>query len=129
VLPIETVKAFYGALAKGDAQEAFALLNDPLEWTEAEGFPYFSGTWRSKEEIAEKLFVPLSKDWEGFSVNPDSFVTEGQEVVSFGIYRGINRKSARSLAAPFAHRWRVADGRIVRFVQYTDTLLVHKALR
>jgi ketosteroid isomerase-like protein len=31
--------------------------------------------------------------------------------------------------APFAHVWRIADGKLKRFDMYTDTLLVDRALR
>jgi len=30
---------------------------------------------------------------------------------------------------PFAHVWRIADGKLKRFDMYTDTLLVDRALR
>ena len=126
--PTETVRAFYSALGRGDAPTALAQLCDKLEWTEADGFPYFSGTWRTPQEVAENLLVPLSKDWESFAVDADSFVSQASEVVAFGVYRGVNRATGRTLAAPFAHRWRVSDGRIASFVQYTDTILVRRAM-
>jgi len=126
--PTETVRTFYTALGRGDAPAALALLFDKLEWTEAEGFPYFSGTWRTPQEVLENLFVPLSKDWETFAADPASFVSEASEVVAFGVYRGLNRATGRTLTAPFARRWRVSDGRIASFVQYTDTILVRKAM-
>ena len=126
--PTETVRTFYAALCRGDASAALTLLSDKLEWTEADGFPYFSGTWRTPQEVLENLFVPLLKDWETFVADPDSFVSEASEVVAFGVYRGVNRATGRTLAAPFAHRWRVSDGRIDSFVQYTDTILVRRAM-
>lgn len=126
--PTETVRAFYTALGRGDAPAALALLCDKLEWTETDGFPYFSGTWRTPQEVLENLLVPLSKDWENFVADADSFVSQASEVVAFGLYRGVNRSTGRTLAAPFAHHWRVSDGRITSFVQYTDTTLVKKAM-
>ena len=50
-----------------------------------------------------------------------------EEVVSFGRYVGTHGKTKRSVTAPFAHRWAVRQGRIVRFVQYTDTAKVLEA--
>jgi ketosteroid isomerase-like protein len=38
------VKEFYSALRAGDITRAVAFLSPDLEWTEAEGFPYCSGT-------------------------------------------------------------------------------------
>ena len=124
---LETVKSFYDSLGRGDVGAVVALLADPLEWTEAEGFPYFAGTWTSPQAVVDGLLVPLGRDWEGFSARADSFVSEGDRVVAFGSYGGVNRATGRTLAAPFAHSWRVEDGQITRFVQYTDTALVQAA--
>jgi ketosteroid isomerase-like protein len=123
--PIETVRTFYNALSRGDASAALVLLSDKLEWTEADGFPHLADTAAGHGES----FVPLLKDWETFVADPDWFVSEASEVVAFGVYRGVNRATRRTLAAPFAHRWRVSAGRIASFVQYTDTVLVRRVMR
>ena len=65
--PTDTVRGFYDALGRGDVPGVLALLRDDLEWTEAERFPYYSGTWHSPQEVLNKLFVPLMRDWDGFS--------------------------------------------------------------
>lgn len=64
------VRAFYERLATGDVEGLMALLAPDLEWTESESFPYYSGTWRTPEEVLEKLLVPLSRDWANFSARP-----------------------------------------------------------
>ena len=43
-------------------------------------------------------------------------------IVVLGRYRGTCRATGRVLDAQLAHVWRVADGRVVGFQQYTDTL-------
>jgi ketosteroid isomerase-like protein len=126
--PTETVRTFNAALGRGDASAALTLLSDKLDWTEADGFPFFSGTWRTPQEVLENLFVPLLQDWETFVADPDSFISAAFEVVAFGVYSGVNRATGRTLAAPFAHRWCVSDGRIDSFAQYTDTILVRRAM-
>ena len=42
--PISVVRAFYDALGRGDVPGLLGKLHDNLEWTEAQGFPYCSGT-------------------------------------------------------------------------------------
>jgi uncharacterized protein len=126
--PLETVQSFYVALGRGDVDAVLALFADPIEWREAEGFPYFGGTWTRPQQVVDGLLVPLGRDWEEFSARADSFISEGDEVVAFGAYRGINRATRRQVVAPFAHRWRVANGRIATFTQYTDTVLVQAGL-
>ena len=128
MLPLETIRFLYDALERGDVATVVELLDEALEWTEAEGFPYFGGTWRNPQAVLDGLLAPLARDWDGVSARPHSFVSEGDEVVAFGVYGGIHRASGRALAAPFAHLWRVVGGRIARFVQYSDTLLVERTM-
>jgi ketosteroid isomerase-like protein len=127
--PIETVRGFYDALGRGDVPGVLALLHDELEWTEAERFPYYSGTWRSPREILEKVFVPLARDWDGFSANARDFIVAGARVVSLGTYSGTFKGTGKSMTAAFAHVWAVRDGRIAKFDMHTDTAKVLEALQ
>ena len=127
--PVDLVRAFYAAIAQGDVPGVVALLHPDLAWTEAEGFPYYSGTWRQPSDVVEKLLVPLMRDWDDFSAIADDFIVEGDRVVSIGAYAGVSKATGKAMRAPFAHVWRVADGKLQRFDMYTDTLLVDRASR
>ena len=104
------------------------MLDDAVQWTEAEGFPYFSGTWTGPQAVFDKLLVPLGRDWEGFSAKPESFVSNGAAVVVFGTYIGRFESTGKDLVAPFVHRWEVTSGKATSFRQYTDTVLVHASI-
>ena len=119
---------FYGAVARGDVDGVLATLNSDLTWTEAEGFPYFSGTWRTPQEVVEKLLVPLSRDWDAFSARPLDHIERDDRIVVFGEYSGRAKATGKSMRAAFAHLWRVRDGKIVSFDMYSDTALVRAAL-
>lgn len=122
------VEEFYQALRTGDVERVVALLSsDHLEWTEAERFPYYGGVWRRAKDVVDHLFIPLSRDWEGFTVQPREFIANGEKVVSLGQYEGTYRATNRHLTVPFAHRWVVRDGKVVKFDQYTDTAKVIEA--
>jgi hypothetical protein len=125
---VSVVQEFYSALRAGDVARALAVLSPEIEWTEAEGFPYYSGTWRTPQAVVDKLLIPLAKDWVVFSVTPHEFIAVDERVVSFGTYEGTFRSTGRSMSAPFAHRWVVRDGKIVRFNMYTDTVKVLEAM-
>jgi ketosteroid isomerase-like protein len=125
---VQIVRAFYDAVSRADAAAVVGLLHADLHWTEAEGFPYYSGTWRHPQEVLDKLLVPLVHDWDNFSAVADDFIVDGDRVVSLGAYSGVNRATGRAMRAPFAHVWRVADGKLARFDMYTDTLLIHRAM-
>jgi uncharacterized protein len=125
---LDTVRQFYASLARGDVPAVLGLLDPKIEWTEAERFPYYGGTWRSLDEIIKGLFEPLGRDWSSFAVNAEHFVAQGDEVVSLGRYVGTYKATGRSMTAPFAHHWNARGGKITRFVQYTDTAKVLEAV-
>jgi uncharacterized protein len=125
---LETVHQFYDALSREDVAGVLALIDPQVEWTEAERFPYFGGTWRTPEAIVKGLFEPLGRDWIRFEVKPKQFVTEGSDTVSFGTYVGTHKRTRRSMTAAFAHHWTVRNGKITRFVQHTDTAKVLEAV-
>jgi len=126
--PTDCARRFYDAVARGDVPSVLDSLHPQLRWTEADGFPYFSGTWTSPQEVVEKLLVPLMRDWDGFAAAPQEFLAQDDVVVTFGVYSGTNKATGRAMRAPFAHRWEVRDGRLARFDMFTDTLLVDRAM-
>ena len=126
--PTDCARRFYDAVARGDVPSVLDSLHPELRWTEADGFPYFSGTWTSPQEVVEKLLVPLMRDWDGFAAAPQEFLAQDDVVVTFGVYSGTNRATGKAMRAPFAHRWEVRDGRLARFDMFTDTLLVDRAM-
>ena len=98
------------------------------ELAEAEGFPYYSGTWRHPQDVVDKLLVPLMRDWDNFSAVAEDFIVESERVVCLGFYTGVNKATGKALRAPFAHIWRISDGKLARFDMYTDTLLVRRSM-
>jgi len=127
--PADLVRAFYAAIAAGDVPGLMDLLHPDLAWTEAQGFPYYSGTWRHPADVVEKLVVPLMRDWTDFSAVADDFVIDGNRVVSIGAYAGIHKGTGKAMRAPFAHVWQIAGGKLQRFDMYTDTLLIAQAMQ
>ena len=126
--PLDVVQSFYEALGRGDAPAALAVLDNAVQWTEAKGFPYSSGTWIGPQAVLDKLLVPLGRDWDDFSATPESFVSDGATVVVFGTYTGRFKSTGKNLVAPFAHRWEVSNEKATSFRQYTDTALVQAAI-
>jgi ketosteroid isomerase-like protein len=124
----ELVRAFYAAVSRADVPAVVGLLHPDLHWTEAEGFPYYSGTWRHPQDVVDKLLVPLMRDWDNFSAVAEDFIVESERFVCLGSYTGVNKATGKALRAPFAHIWRISDGKLARFDMYTDTLLVRRSM-
>ena len=125
--PAAIVRSFYDALGRGDVAAVVSLLDAEIEWTEAERFPYYSGTWRGPQAVVDNLLVPLSRDWDGFSAKLSELVAEGDRVVALGTYSGKFKKSGRSFTAPLAHIWGVRDDKLASFNMHTDTAKVLEA--
>jgi len=117
----------YKCFAAGDIPGLLGTFDENIEWTEAEGFPY-GGTYTGANAIVENVFMKLGGEWEGFSAVPDEFLDAGDNIVALGHYSGKYNETGKSMKVPFAHVWTLRDGKIVKFVQYTDTLKVSEVL-
>lgn len=51
-----------------------------------------------------------------------------ETVVVLGEYRGVNKATGKSKKSAFAHVYWICGSRIVPFQQYTDTLMVARAM-
>jgi len=127
--PVTIVRRFYDALGRGDVPAVLSLLDTQVEWTEAERFPYYSGTWRSPQAVLDNVLKPLAADWAGFSAKAHEFIAEGDRVVALGTYSGTFKKTGRSLSAAFAHVWIVRGDRLASFNMHTDTAKVLEAVQ
>lgn len=125
---IDSIKELYQAFAKGDVPSVLGVLSPEIDWTEAEGFPY-AGTYHGPRAVLEGVFMRLGSEWNGFAAVPDEFIDGGDTVVVLGKYSGTYKKTGKSFQANFAHVWKMQDGKAFRFIQYVDTLLVHRALQ
>ncbi len=124
---VELVKNLYQAFAQGDVPTVLQSFDENIEWTEAEGFPY-GGTYRGGAAILENVFMKLATEWDGYRVAPDEFLDAGEKIVALGNYSGSYKTTGKSINVPFAHVWTLENGKVKKFVQYTDTLKVSEAL-
>jgi uncharacterized protein len=125
---LTTAQNFYSLLADGNLDGALALLHEDIEWTEAERSPYYAGMLRGPNAIVAKVLAPINSDFDGFAATPAEFVADAQRVAVFGTYTGVAKTTGTRLSVPFVHLWTVADGRLRRFVQYTDSAPWNEAL-
>ncbi len=116
----------YAAFGRGDIPAVLANLDPEIAWTETAGGP-FAGTYTGPNAVLENVFGPLGGEWDEFSVQPETYVCDGDTAVVLGTYRGVFRPTGRALDARFAHAWQLRDGRAARFEQITDTALWNAA--
>jgi hypothetical protein len=116
----DTIRAVYAAFAAGDIPAVLGALAPDVRWTEAEGGPY-GGVSVGPQAVLDDVFMKLGGEWDGVSATPREFVAEGDTVVALGGYRGTYEATGKGFEAPFAHVWKLRDGKAVSFHQYTDT--------
>jgi ketosteroid isomerase-like protein len=118
---IELVKRSYEAFARDDLDGVLADMHPEIEWHQAQGLPH-GGYYRGLDEVRRNIFEPLDAEWwEEFSADPDEFLDAGSQVVVLGRYRGVAKRTGKTLDVPFVHVWTVDGDKAVRFRQFLDT--------
>ena len=82
----------------------------------------YGGHYHGPAQVGESVFGPLFADFPDFSVTPEEFIGQGPTVAVVARYRGTASRTHAQLDRPAVHVWDVADGKIVRFRQFVDTV-------
>lgn len=119
---IQVVELFYNAMKAGDLGGALGLIDEHVVWTEAEHFVYADESpYTGRDSLVNGLFMRFATEWEGFAAVPEQIIGMGDTVAAFGRYHGTYRATGKTVNAQMVHVYKIADGKIVRFQQYTDT--------
>jgi ketosteroid isomerase-like protein len=124
---IDIVRDHYAASARGDIAAMMADVSPDVVWTEMEGFPC-AGTWVGPQQVIDNVFAVLGSTWEGYQFTLERLIDSGDSIVGVGEYSGVYRRTGKSMRARVAHVWRLEADRIARFEQFTDTLLLARAM-
>ncbi len=123
------IKALYQAFGTGDMPVIMATLDPQIEWNEAENFPYSDrNPYIGVPAILEGVFARLGSEWENFAAVSQEILGSGDTVVSLGRYRATCKATGKPVDAQFVHVFRLRDGKVVRFQQYTDTAQFRDAM-
>lgn len=124
----EIVQSAYEAFAVGDVPKVVSLMDDDIKWTEAEGFPIYSGTVVGPQQVVDAVFMRLGEIGDDFSVNPTRFVAEDDTVVALGTYTWKRHSTGAPAEVQMAHVLTLQDGKIISFEQHVDTLKVQERM-
>ncbi|MEJ2889117.1 nuclear transport factor 2 family protein [Actinomycetospora aeridis] len=114
------VRGAYEDFGRGDIPAVLGFLADDVVWTESAGGLY-GGTYEGPQAVLEGIFARVGAEWDGFVVDLERVLADGDAVVGVVTYRGTYRATGRSVVARGAHVWEVRDGRAIRVEQFTDT--------
>ena len=117
----EIVEAAYASFVKGDVPGVLAMMDPKIEWTEAEGWPLYSGTLVGPQAIVDGVFMRLVEIGDNFSLNVTQLIAEGDTVVALGTYSWKRKGSGEPAEVKMAHVWTLDNGKLTRFQQHVDT--------
>ena len=124
----ETVRAMYEAFRTRDEGALRAVLADDVHWNQCDGMPG-GAKRRGADEVVRGVFHGLADTWRDFGAPVEEILDAGERVVALGHYVGVHAGTGRPMRSDFAHVYRVAEGRIVRFDQIADTWPMVAAIR
>lgn len=124
---LDIIKTHYAASDRNDITGMLADVSSDVRWTEMAGFPC-AGTWIGPQQVIDNVFAVLGSAWEGYHFKLESLIDGGDRIVGVGDYRGTFRATGKPMHARVVHVWQLKDGKVVAFEQFTDTLLVARAM-
>lgn len=124
---IETVKEMYARFAAGNTEAIRGIFAENVRWNMMKGFPG-GGQYVGVDAIFERVFAYLSADWTGWKAISTHFIDSGDGVFVVGYYEGTYKETGKPVRAEFASEYKVANGQITEYNQYTDTFLVAQAM-
>jgi ketosteroid isomerase-like protein len=119
------VQSAYADFQKGDISSLLARLTDDVAWSTPyppEIVPH--GGERSGKDGVRSFFEQLAAGYEFTRFEPREFVSAGDLVVVLLSIAGIARGTGIHAAGEAAHVFRVRNGKIGEFREYTDALPV-----
>jgi ketosteroid isomerase-like protein len=119
---VAQVQAAYDDFRRGDIASLLSRFTDDITWYspgEGSAIP-FAGPRRGKAEVA-KFFESLGATVEFHSFDTDEFISQGNVVVALGRWDATTRGTTIRIADGFAMVFRLRDGKIADFREYSDS--------
>lgn len=125
--PHQIIADHYAASDRSDIAGMMAEVSPTVQWTEMAGFPC-AGTHVGPQQVIDNVFKALGAAWDGYAFTLETLIDGGDRIVGVGDYRGTYRQTGKAMHARVVHVWRVQAGLVTHFEQFTDTLLVSRAM-
>ena len=115
------IRKEYDAFGRGDIQTILDNLTEDVEWglEGPESIP-FAGKKKGPAQV-RTFFEALGGTLQDMKLSMDTFVAQGDHVATMGRFSATVVATGRSFDAPIAHFFTVRNGKISRFVDFTDT--------
>jgi ketosteroid isomerase-like protein len=118
---IAKVKDMYSAFSRGDIATIIANMADDVRWeNEAPAELLSSGIRHSPKGVGE-FFMDLAGQGSDHNRQMTEFFSNGDAVAAFGRYQGTFKSTGIRIDTPVAHYFKFREGKVVRFVQVSNT--------
>lgn len=124
---IETVKKMYELFASKDNDAIRGIFDDEIKWNQMKGFPG-GGQYVGPDAVFENVFNGFRENWTFWTATITRYIDSGDGVFVIGYYEGTYKATGKSMRADFACEYKVRNGKIIEFNQYTDTFLIGEAM-
>ena len=118
---VAQVQAAYADFGRGDIQSLLNRFADDIDWYspgEGTAIPY-AGRLQGKAQVA-KFFDGVGANLEFHEFNPSEFISQGDVVVAIGTWDATVRGTDVRIKDGFAMVFRLRDGKIADFREYSD---------
>lgn len=124
---IALVRELYSSFNDGNDSHIIQLLSQDIQWNQMDGFP---GSRRCLgiSEVLGHVFADLRSEWMDWQSVANEFFADGDTVFVKGYYSGIHRLTQKAFKVPFIGEYKIHEGRISEFNQFTDTYWIAQAM-
>lgn len=118
----EKAAALYRSLAEGDRDIILSLLAPEFRGHTTAGLPLgLGGDYNGPAAMLRDFWGGIARAYIAAAYPAEFLPVSDGRLLVYGTYRGVARKSGRSLEAEFTHILRFSDGRISELTQLTDS--------
>jgi uncharacterized protein len=127
---VKFVESLYAAFKKGDIATIVGAFAPDATWEvtgRREDYPTLG--IRKGRSGGEEFFRTVAETQEVLDFSPREFYPAGDKVFVLGHYAWRIRKTGRKVETNFIHIFTVKDGKVMNFLEFTDTAKFAEAFR
>ena len=126
-----TIKNLYADFATGNVPGIGAVMDENIEWNEAENFPYADGNpYIGFDAIVAGVFGRVGAEWEYWNLTDlDYNESTNNKILVTGRYQAKYKKNGAIINLQMAHLWTLRNGKIIAFQQFADTKGIADAIK
>jgi len=124
---IEVIKNVYAAFGAGDVQTILDHVAEDADWTNyGPAVVPYTGSYKGRSEIA-KFFEGIANSTTNAKVTADEFIGQDDTVVAIARYIATVRDTGATIDTPLAHIFTLKNGKITRWLGFSDSAKVAAA--